>query len=200
MIKPLTTAANVTAARHLIHLNGRRHFLRYLAGGTIAALSVGYLAPAQSLEASLEELCSAFPYNSRCKDYLPGAAATNEKGQAIATDQLLTSVQPGSRVAVKGLAEPALAYLVVTEGPRLAEYAIGTTCTHLGCTVAWKSEQKRFVCPCHGSQYDDQGRVVQGPARRNLGLLTVVVKQNQVRLVGRAPAIDPRLPNPAVTK
>ena len=181
-----------TAAFCLNRLNGRRYFLRYLAGGAIGALSVGYLRPAQSLEASLEELCSAFPHNSRCKDYLPGVQATDVKGQTVAVDQLLTSAQPGSRVAVKGLADPAIEYLVVTDGPKIAEYAIGTTCTHLGCTVAWQSEQKRFVCPCHGSQYDDQGRVVHGPARRPLGLLTVVVKQNQVRLVSHAPAIDPR--------
>lgn len=178
---------------YLNHLNGRRHFLRYLAGGAIAALSVGYLLPAQSVEASLEELCSAFPSNSRCKDYLPGVLATDKKGQAVAVDQLLASIQPGNRIAVKGLADPRLAYLVITDGPHIAEYAISATCTHFGCTVAWKSEQKRFVCPCHGSQFDDQGRVVHGPARRNLGLLTTVVKQNQVRLIGRPPAIDPRL-------
>ena len=180
----------------LSRLKDRRHFLKYLAGGTIASLVLGRFLPAQSLEANLEELCSAFPFNSRCQDYLPGVAATDEKGHAIAVDQALANVQPGSRVAVKGLADPALAYLVITDGPHIAEYAISTTCTHLGCTVAWKSEQSRFVCPCHGSQYDNQGRVVHGPARRNLGLLTVVVKQNQVRLVGRAPAIDPRVKNP----
>ena len=181
-----------TAAFCLNRFNGRRYFLRYLAGGTIAALSIGSMRPAQSLEASQEELCSAFPLNSRCKDYLPGVQATDVKGQPVVVDQLLTGAQPGSRVAVKGLADPAIEYLVVNDGPKIAEYAISTTCTHLGCTVAWKSEQKRFACPCHGSQFDDQGRVVHGPARRPLGLLTVVVKQNQVRLVTRAPAIDPR--------
>ena len=174
-------------------LNGRRHFLRYLAGGSIAALSLGYLFPAHSLEASLEELCGEFPLNSRCKDYLPGIAATDEQGHAIAVDQVLAKTQPGNRIAVMGLPDPIVSYLVITESSHMAEYAINSTCAHLGCTVAWKSEQNRFVCPCHGSQYDSQGRVVHGPARRNLGLLTVVVKQNQARLVGRAPAIDPRL-------
>ncbi|MBC7972100.1 MAG: Rieske 2Fe-2S domain-containing protein [Verrucomicrobia bacterium] len=182
-----------TPIASLSRLSDRRHFLKYLSGGTIASLVLGRFLPAQSLEASLEDLCSGFPYNSRCKDYLPGMSATNEQGQPLAVDRLLTSAQPGTRLAVKGLADPALAYLVITDGPRIAEYAISTTCTHLGCTVAWKADQNRFICPCHGSQYDNQGRVVQGPARRNLGLLTVVVKQNQVRLVGRAPAIDPRL-------
>ena len=163
-----------------------------MAGGTIASLVLGRFLPVQGVEASLEDLCSEFPFNSRCKDYLPGVSATDEQGHSFTAEQLLAAVQPGARVVAKGLADPALAYLVITEGPQIAEYAIDTTCTHLGCTVAWKAEQNRFVCPCHGSQYDNQGRVVHGPARRDLSLLTVVVKQHQVRLVGRAPAIDPR--------
>ncbi|WP_445631758.1 hypothetical protein [Nostoc sp. DSM 114167] len=42
------------------------------------------------------------------------------------------------------------------------------------------------------SQYDSQGRVVRGPAKRYLPLITVVVKQNQIRLVDGKPAVDPR--------
>ncbi|MEH2315017.1 MAG: Rieske 2Fe-2S domain-containing protein [Nostoc sp.] len=34
------------------------------------------------------------------------------------------------------------------------------------------------MCPCHGSQYNSQGRVVHRPAKRSLPLITVVVKQN----------------------
>ncbi|WP_442949594.1 hypothetical protein [Nostoc sp.] len=48
------------------------------------------------------------------------------------------------------------------------------------------------MCPCHGSQYDSQGRVVHGLAKRSLPLITVAVKQNQVRLVDHKPAVDPR--------
>jgi cytochrome b6-f complex iron-sulfur subunit len=54
-------------------------------------------------------------------------------------------------------------------------------------------EKKQFICPCHGSQFDNQGLVTKGPAKKSLSLLTVVVKQDQVRLVDRAPASDPRL-------
>jgi nitrite reductase/ring-hydroxylating ferredoxin subunit len=32
--------------------------------------------------------------------------------------------------------------------------AISRECTHLGCTVPWNSEEGRFVCPCHSSEYD----------------------------------------------
>ncbi len=175
---------------------GRRQFFRYMAGGATAALTLGYLRPAEGVAPTLEELCSAAPLNSRCKDYLPGVQAQDEQGHLIQANQLLPTAHPGSRIAVKGLTAPAIVYLVVTDAPTIAEYAISSVCTHLGCTVAWNAEQKQFLCPCHGSRYDPQGRVVHGPARRNLGLVTVVVKQNQVRLVARQPSIDPRVKTP----
>jgi cytochrome b6-f complex iron-sulfur subunit len=50
-------------------------------------------------------------------------------------------------------------------------YAISTTCTHLGCTVAVTTQG--FACPCHGSRFDASGRVVGGPAPRALPWLEV---------------------------
>jgi nitrite reductase/ring-hydroxylating ferredoxin subunit len=45
-------------------------------------------------------------------------------------------------------------------------FAVNATCPHLGCTVNHKNNQ--FECPCHGSQFDAQGRVLVGPAARTL--------------------------------
>ena len=46
----------------------------------------------------------------------------------------------------------------------LATYGINAVCTHLGCVVPWNAAENKFICPCHGSQYNNQGRVVRGPA------------------------------------
>ena len=81
---------------------------------------------------------------------------------------------------------------MINTGPEIAQYAIKPICTHLGCTVKWHSDKNSFICPCHGSQYDNLGRVVHGPTKRSMPLITVVVKQNQVHLVNQKPAIDPR--------
>lgn len=43
-------------------------------------------------------------------------------------------------------------------------HALGLVCTHLGCLVAWKAEEGEMVCPCHGSRFDPNGAVLQGPA------------------------------------
>lgn len=44
-------------------------------------------------------------------------------------------------------------------------------CTHMGCTVGWNNRKKTWDCPCHGSRYDQFGRVIQGPAMKNLEVL-----------------------------
>ncbi len=41
-------------------------------------------------------------------------------------------------------------------------------CTHLGCYLRWNSAEKSFDCPCHGSRFDNEGKVIQGPAVRDL--------------------------------
>jgi Rieske Fe-S protein len=46
--------------------------------------------------------------------------------------------------------------------------AISATCTHLGCRVRWDQRASRFRCPCHGGEYDPEGRVVSGPPPRPL--------------------------------
>ncbi len=43
-------------------------------------------------------------------------------------------------------------------------YAVTSICTHHGCTVHLE-ENKSFACPCHDSEYDLQGNVLQGPAK-----------------------------------
>ncbi len=46
--------------------------------------------------------------------------------------------------------------------------ALSDICTHQGCEVNWNQANKRFLCPCHGSEYDNLGKNLAGPAPRPL--------------------------------
>ena len=49
--------------------------------------------------------------------------------------------------------------------------AVSLVCTHLGCVVT--RLEKGFICPCHGSKFDDDGNVKGGPAPRALPWLEI---------------------------
>lgn len=46
--------------------------------------------------------------------------------------------------------------------------AVNPVCTHRGCTVEWKTDQKSFVCPCHDATFSAEGKVLKGPAEKPL--------------------------------
>ncbi|MFA7382551.1 MAG: ubiquinol-cytochrome c reductase iron-sulfur subunit [Desulfurivibrionaceae bacterium] len=69
---------------------------------------------------------------------------------------------------------------VVKKQARL--FALSARCTHLGCLVEWSRHRQRFVCPCHGGMYDDEGRVAQGPPPTPLVRLPVFVRDGRVYL------------------
>jgi len=59
-------------------------------------------------------------------------------------------------------------------------FALSTICTHLGCTPDWKGGLNKFVCPCHGSEYDATGINIGGPSPRPLERLKVFGFDNRL--------------------
>jgi glycine/D-amino acid oxidase-like deaminating enzyme/nitrite reductase/ring-hydroxylating ferredoxin subunit len=43
-------------------------------------------------------------------------------------------------------------------------HAVSVRCTHLGCLVRFNAAETSWDCPCHGSRFDVDGAVLEGPA------------------------------------
>ncbi len=76
--------------------------------------------------------------------------------------------------------------------------AIYKVCTHLGCLYSWDDQETKFICPCHGSQFDKEGAYLQGPAPRNLDLFKVqLVDPSTEEIVAETSEAGEPLPIPA---
>ena len=71
-------------------------------------------------------------------------------------------------------------YVVRDAAGQLA--VLSAVCTHLGCSVPWIEEQNRFVCPCHKGMFDPTGKVIGGPAPRNMDALPMKVEDGVVKI------------------
>ncbi|MEB3355922.1 MAG: cytochrome b6-f complex iron-sulfur subunit [Synechococcales bacterium] len=138
---------------------GRRQFMNLLTFGTITGTALGALYPV-------------------VKYFIPpssggaggGVLAKDALGKDVAADAFLTEHLPGDRVLAQGLkGDPT--YIIVTEDKEIASYGLNAVCTHLGCVVPWNAAENKFICPCHGSQYNNEGKVVRGPAPLSLALV-----------------------------
>lgn len=68
--------------------------------------------------------------------------------------------------------QPGEGKVIERDGQRVGAYCdpsgkthyVDTTCTHLGCEVKWNNAEATWDCPCHGSRFSYEGKVLEGPA------------------------------------
>jgi Rieske Fe-S protein len=58
--------------------------------------------------------------------------------------------------------------------------ALWMRCTHQGTELHLSGD--RFECPAHGSQFDNRGMVLRGPAAVNLKTFPVTIENNQLKV------------------
>ena len=147
---------------------GRRQFMNLLTFGSITGVALGALYPV-------------------VKYFIPpssgsaggGVVAQDKIGNDIIVSEYLLDHPPGDRDLAQGLkGDPT--YIIIEDDGSIRNYGINAVCTHLGCTVPWNPAENKFMCPCHGSQYDETGRKVRGPAPLSLALAHAEVSDDQV--------------------
>jgi glycine/D-amino acid oxidase-like deaminating enzyme/nitrite reductase/ring-hydroxylating ferredoxin subunit len=67
--------------------------------------------------------------------------------------------------------------LAVYRDTRGSLHSFSATCPHLGCHVHWNQAETSWDCPCHGSRFDTDGNVLNGPSLQNLSSVELVEKK-----------------------
>jgi cytochrome b6-f complex iron-sulfur subunit len=135
----------------------RRRILRWLWGGSLVALTAEFVGMAASF-------------------LRPRPAPAGSEMAGLVVVGPIDSFDPGSVTAVPS----GRFYLVRLEDGGFL--AVRRECTHLGCTVPWSSDERRFACPCHSSAFDITGAVLHPPATRPLDLYRVRVENGIVKV------------------
>jgi cytochrome b6-f complex iron-sulfur subunit len=93
---------------------------------------------------------------------------TSSNGITIAGNTIQIELTTQTALAVNG------AWLLIIQAQTLvvnvagAYMAMTSVCTHSGCDRNWTFSNSKFVCTCHGSEFDTSGNVLQGPANQPL--------------------------------
>ncbi|NJL02135.1 MAG: cytochrome b6-f complex iron-sulfur subunit [Spirulinaceae cyanobacterium RM2_2_10] len=145
----------------------RRQLLNFLTGAAVAVTTGSALYPLAQFFVPPRKVAAG-----------GGILAKDQLGNPIPASQILAE-PPGTRALIAGLAGEPTYLTLKTEGS-LSPMGIVDHCTHLGCTFPWNPMDQQFQCPCHGSLYDPDGKVVRGPAPLPLKLVHVAVKDDAI--------------------
>jgi Rieske Fe-S protein len=114
----------------------------------------------------------------RRRDFLILAASVlaGSKAEANPASERVVDVGPASNFAKDGVyaAFETQGFFIVRKGNQLL--ALSAFCTHRRCKLAAQSDRS-FYCRCHGSTFDPNGKVTEGPAKRDLSQLSLTVNE-----------------------
>lgn len=107
---------------------------------------------------------SGSPTSGTSISALPTVSADGAGGAiTVAVD----AASPLAAVGSLALVRSGIGDALVVRTSQDAFAAFSAICTHQGCEITGLADQ-RFVCPCHGAEFDTGGRVVRGPAPTSL--------------------------------
>ena len=90
--------------------------------------------------------------------------AKNMKADKLITTPEEMNLEPGTAI----IAEHDGRRIGIFKDQKGKVYAVKSGCTHLGCSLAWNEAELSWDCPCHGSRFTYDGKIIEGPALKSL--------------------------------
>lgn len=103
-------------------------------------------------------------YAKLIKDNLEVAGRFVADRVGLEDEATVASLEAGQGAVVRLDGRP----VAVARDEAGALHAVDAVCTHLACVVNWNDAERSWDCPCHGSRFGVDGRVVSGPAVHDL--------------------------------
>jgi glycine/D-amino acid oxidase-like deaminating enzyme/nitrite reductase/ring-hydroxylating ferredoxin subunit len=157
-----------TASRHVYVATGYAgNGLTFgtLAGMIVSDLILGRPNPyAQLYDATrIKPIASAYDYVAENAPF-PAHLVKDRLTSLNAENRPIESLRPGEG-GIFSTEEGKVAVCRDREG---ALHSVSPVCTHLACDVAWNHAEQTWDCPCHGSRFTPEGKVINGPAVADL--------------------------------
>ncbi len=105
---------------------------------------------------------------------------TLTKGRIAVQRKALEFKSKKSKTVIVKTPELEYPILVVQSGAE-NYHALSVRCTHQGCHV--RPTGNTLTCPCHGSTYDLEGRVIRGPAKAPLQRFDVEITTSGIDII-----------------
>ncbi|MHC1742195.1 MAG: ubiquinol-cytochrome c reductase iron-sulfur subunit [Syntrophobacteraceae bacterium] len=77
---------------------------------------------------------------------------------------------------------PQRGFVWVTKAADNTVQVFSSTCTHLGCNVIWREQERIFECPCHSGRFDAKGQPIGGPPKRPLAVLNHKIEEGKLKV------------------
>lgn len=110
--------------------------------------------------AAVVGITAAFSFIGQSRPSLPTSTTTGLPPGAVAN---VSQVQPGSPVYFEYPTGYPNILLMKNDGTQ-SLVALSMLCTHVCCQLSYDSTNNQLYCPCHGSLFDQNGNVLNGPA------------------------------------
>jgi glycine/D-amino acid oxidase-like deaminating enzyme/nitrite reductase/ring-hydroxylating ferredoxin subunit len=132
-----------------------------LAGMIVSDLILGVPNPYTQLydATRIKPMTSAYDYVAENAPF-PAHLVVDRLTTLNAQHRPIESLKPGEG-AIFSAEDGKLAVCRDREG---VLHSVSAICTHLACDVAWNHAEQTWDCPCHGSRFTADGKVINGPA------------------------------------